>query len=71
MGLRDDYLNVRQTEAQVASAILNSPFLDWDFGWFMESIVLPAVSLIGDLFPNLTVQGYSDASYAHSLLKAF
>ena len=51
--------------------ILNSPFLDWNFGWMMEKIVIPVVSCIGKLFPNLTVQGYGDASYAHSLLKQF
>ena len=37
----------------------------------MEKIVIPVVSCIGKLFPNLTVQGYGDASYAHSLLKRF
>lgn len=41
------------------------------FGWMMEKIVIPVVSCIGKLFPNLTVQGYGDASYAHSLLKQF
>ena len=50
---------------------VNSPFLDWNFGWMMEKIVIPVVSCIGKLFPNLTVQGYGDASYAHSLLKQF
>lgn len=59
-----------QRPSQTASAlILNSPFLDWNFGWFMENIVLPAVSATGRLFPELTVQGESSSSYARSLLK--
>ena len=66
-----DYLKARKAEALVAGVLLNSPFLDWNFGWFMENIVLPTVSFIGRFFPNLTVQGYGNASYAHSLLKAF
>lgn len=65
------YLNSKQGKLPVDGLILNSPFLDWNFGWTMENIVIPVVSFIGKLFPNLTVQGYGDASYAHSLLKQF
>lgn len=65
------YLNSPKGEHRVDGLILNSPFLDWNFGWLMEKIVIPVVACIGKLFPNLTVQGYGDASYAHSLLKAF
>ena len=65
------YLNSKQGKLPVDGLILNSPFLDWNFGWMMEKIVIPVVSCIGKLFPNLTVQGYGDASYAHSLLKQF
>lgn len=66
-----DYLSHRQADTLIAGAILNSPFLDWNFGWFMEDIVLPAVAFIGRFFPYLTVQGYGNASYAHSLLKTY
>lgn len=65
------YLNSRKDNTQVDGLILNSPFLDWNFGWFMEKVAIPAVAFIGRLFPNLTVQGEGDASYAHSLLKQF
>ena len=65
------YLNSKKGELPVDGLILNSPFLDWNFGWMMEKVVIPVVSFIGKLFPNLTVQGYGDASYAHSLLKQF
>lgn len=65
------YLNSRKGNSQVDGLILNSPFLDWNFGWFMEKVAIPVVAFIGRLFPNLTVQGEGDASYAHSLLKQF
>ena len=65
------YLNSKKGRLPVDGLILNSPFLDWNFGWLMEKVLIPTVSFIGRFFPNLTVQGYGDASYAHSLLKQF
>lgn len=65
------YLNSKAGKLPIDGLILNSPFLDWNFGWIMEKVVLPTVAFIGRFFPNLTVQGHGDASYAHSLLKQF
>lgn len=65
------YLNSKKGDLPVDGLILNSPFLDWNFGWFMEDIVMPVVAFVGKYFPYLTVQGEGDASYAHSLLKQF
>ena len=65
------YLESKKGNLPVDGLILNSPFLDWNFGWFMEKVAIPAVAFVGRLFPNLTVQGYGIASYAHSLLKQF
>lgn len=64
------YLSQRPPET-ASALILNSPFLDWNFGWFMENILIPAVSATGRLFPELTVQGENTSSYARSLLKVF
>lgn len=65
------YLDSRKGIHSVDGLILNSPFLDWNFGWFMEKVAIPAVAFIGRFLPNLTVQGEGIASYAHSLLKQF
>lgn len=65
------YLDSRKGNVSVDGLILNSPFLDWNFGWFMEKVAIPAVAFIGRFLPNLTVQGEGIASYAHSLLKQF
>ena len=51
------YLNSKKGELPIEGLILNSPFLDWNFGWLMEKVVLPTVAFVGRLFPNLTVQG--------------
>lgn len=63
------YLNCKKDEAKVDGLILNSPFLDWNFGWAMENIVMPTVSFIGNYFPSLTVQGEGCPNYAYSLLQ--
>lgn len=65
------YLGSKKGALPVDGLILNSPFLDWNLGWMMEKIVIPVVSYIGKRFPDLTVQGYGAASYAHSLLRRF
>lgn len=65
------YLDSRKGNQTVDGLILNSPFLDWNFGWFMEKVAIPAVAFVGRFLPNLTVQGEGIASYAHSLLKQF
>lgn len=71
-GLISSYYLKYHPQAPVCGLVLNSPFLDWNFGWFMESILIPSVSFIGKYFPDWIIQGTSgDASYAKSLLKAF
>ena len=56
------YLDSKKGNLPVDGLILNSPFLDWNFGWFMEKVAIPTVAFVGRLFPNLTVQGYGIAS---------
>ncbi len=70
-GLIASYYLSQRPSGTVDALVLNSPFLDWNFGWFMESVLIPAVSATGRLFPELTVQGENSSSYARSLLKVF
>lgn len=65
------YLQGRTGKLPVDGLILNSPFLDWNFGWAMENIVIPVVAFIGKYIPNLTVQGKGNPNYAYSLLKQY
>lgn len=56
----------------VEGLVLNSPFLDWNFGWFMEEAVIPAVAWLGKHFPDWTVDsGGNFSQYAASLLKRY
>lgn len=72
-GLISSYYLKHHPQAPVKGLILNSPFLDWNFGWFMENIAIPAVSFIGKYYPQWIVQGASDkiSMYACSLLSAY
>lgn len=63
------FLSCKQGKSGVDGLILNSPFLDWNLSWFMETLVMPTVSFIGRFFPRLTVQGLGSPFYAHSLLQ--
>ena len=65
------YLNERKSNMPVDGLILNSPFLDWNFNWFMEEIVAPVISFVGKFFPYITVQGLGEPYYGWSLLKQY
>lgn len=62
------YLSRRETTYPVDGLILNSPFLDWNFGGFMEHVAIPTVSFLGRFFPRWKVQGEGGDMYAQSLL---
>ena len=70
-GLISSYYLKHHPYAPVDGLILNSPFLDWNFGWLMENVLLPSVSFLGKFFPEWTVQSGGNPSYAYSLLKGF
>lgn len=67
------YLDSRRgAELPVTGLILNSPFLDWNLGGLMETVVIPVVAWLGRFFPEWTVQGGGGFSqYAASLLKRY
>ncbi len=70
-GLISSYYLKYHPNSLVKGLVLNSPFLDWNFNGFMETIVFPTISFIGRFFPQLVVSTEGAASYAHSLLKNF
>ena len=63
-----DYAQERGPRAGLAALVLNSPFLDWNFGPLLERVVIPTVSGLGRLFPRWKVQGEGVDTYARSLL---
>lgn len=58
---------------KVQALVLNSPFLDWNFGGMMEKVLLPSVSGLGALFPRMVANGAGKnvGGYAQSLLKQY
>lgn len=52
--------------ADIDALILNSPFLDWNLGW--KECLVPTLSALGRLFPDLKVEQSGDG-YGRSLLK--
>ncbi|MDE7024453.1 MAG: alpha/beta hydrolase [Paramuribaculum sp.] len=67
-GLLASYYLACNSAAPVDALILNSPFLDWNLGW--KEHLVPFVSALGRVFPNMSVpQGDSDI-YSQSLLRS-
>lgn len=68
-GLTTAYFESRCHPQAVKALILNSPFLDWNLGW--KEKLIPAITLLGKVWPSFKIsQGMSDA-YAESLLKRY
>ena len=51
----------------IKALILNSPFLDWNMSSFMKKVVIPIVSKLGAIFPDVKVKQKPDSGYAETL----
>ena len=54
---------------KVEALILNSPFLDWNLGW--KEKLVPLISWIGGIFPDMPISQGKSTAYAESLLKRY
>lgn len=61
------YCGTQQDTPPVEGLILNSPFLNMNLTPFMESVLIPIVSTIGALFPDLEVSNDNSTAYFDSL----
>lgn len=50
--------------------VLNSPFLDFHEKPFTEKVLIPAVALLGRVFPSMQIPQGSSTAYAESLLQS-
>lgn len=66
-GLISAYFESRCHPKDIKALILNSPFLDWNLGW--KEKMIPAVCLLGKLFPDFKISQGKSTAYAESLLK--
>jgi len=62
------YVNDR-SEQNFSAVVLNSPFLDMNFNWFLRKIGLPVLSEVALFIPDFSVDSTGDPNYAYSLLK--
>ena len=62
------YVNDRGEE-KFAALVLNSPFFELNFNWFLRKIGLPLLSEIALIWPDFCVNTSGDPNYAISLLK--
>lgn len=67
------YVGDKKCKQKVDALVLNSPFLDWNFGKAMEGLAIPMVSFLGGIFPKFKVQGAGQeaSGYSQSLLKKY
>ena len=71
-GLISSYYMAKEPSPSVKALILNSPFLDWNFGWFMKDVAIPAVGFAGRFFPRWEIpQGDEISNYSRSLEKRY
>lgn len=66
-GLTTSLFMTEKPSPLIKALILNSPFLDWNKPAFMKKIVLPGVSLLGRIMPNIKLKQKPDQRYAESL----
>ena len=62
------YVNDRSDE-HFAALVLNSPFLDMNFNWFLRKIGLPILADLSIFLPDFSVGSTGNPNYAYSLLK--
>lgn len=70
-GLIASYYMNKSPMPQVRGLILNSPFLGWNLGKTTKNILVPVVSAIANVLPNISISQGSDSTYAKTLLKQY
>lgn len=56
---------------QVRGLILNSPFLGWNLSKTTKNFLIPLVSTVANIFPDISIPQHSDSTYAHTLLRQY
>jgi alpha-beta hydrolase superfamily lysophospholipase len=59
-----------RSDESFTALVLNSPFLDMNYNWFVRKIGLPLASDIALFMPEFSVGPAGDPNYTHALLKS-
>ena len=70
-GLTTSLYMASNPDSDIRALILNSPFLDWNLSSFQEKFLVPAVSTIGNAFPDIRIPQGGSSKYAESVLKQY
>ena len=66
--IASNYMNDRSDE-KFGALVLNSPFLDMNFNWFLRKIGVPLVTEMALFMPDISIGPTGNPNYAYSILK--
>ena len=61
------YAESRDNGGGIAALVLNSPFFEMNYPWFMREVGFPMMSVVGDFFPNVPLPRSDIANYGMSI----
>jgi len=64
-----DYAAARENGRNLGAIVLNSPFLEVNFSWFIRDFMMPVIGPLGHYFPNIPIPRGSNDNYSESLMK--
>lgn len=57
-------------DGKFSAVVLNSPFYEFNVGWFLKNIGVPVVSVLGKYFPDKSIEGSTNPNYNKSINKS-
>lgn len=65
------YMDAHRNTPDIRALVLNSPFLDMNFGGFVEAIGVPFTSGLGAIMPGVKISSGKESFYARSIHRDF
>ncbi len=65
------YAAHREKGQGLSAIVLNSPFLEMNYGFFARKLALPVLSLVGKYFPSVEIPRGKNTNYGESLHKDY
>lgn len=65
------YAAARENGKNLSALVLNSPFLEMNYGFVAREVMIPVISALGKYFPETSVPRGDNTNYAESLLKSY
>lgn len=65
------YAAARGNGKDFESIVLNSPFMEMNYGFITRDLLIPAVSFLGRFFPNIDIPRGDNTNYGESIHKSY